>query len=288
MTVEIWQSDGRWREIKALIDSGAESNFIFQLLVKKAALVDPNSCMTAVHMLDGCTIMVYGTHDMYIHITDDEGKMVKQIDLFFTINLQGYNIILGYSWLQTQNPKINWMQRVWIYTEREKLPEIVDVFMFATDAAKTERFYAVRYTPLLLTSIVELPPEYEEFQDMFSKEDVGGLPPHGQQEHAIELEGSNPLYGPIYSLSEHELKVLREYISDGLEMGWLYESSSPAGAPILFTPKKNDELHLCVDYRGLNWVTWKNRYPLPLIGELMDRLEKAKVFTKLDLHNAYH
>ena len=99
---------------------------------------------------------------------------------------------------------------------------------------------------------------------------------------------SEPPYGPIYNLSEKELKVLREYLRDALAKGWIRESSSHAGAPILFAPKKDGELRLCVDYRGLNKITKKNRYPLPLIGEILDRLSKAKVYTKLDLRNAYH
>ena len=111
--------------------------------------------------------------------------------------------------------------------------------------------------------------------------------PRGRQDHTIEIVGEPP-YGPIYNLSEKELKTLWEYLAKALDRGWIRESSSPAGAPILFVPKKGGELQLCVDYRGLNCLTIKNQYPLPLIGELMDHLLKAKCYTKLDLWNAYH
>ena len=77
-------------------------------------------------------------------------------------------------------------------------------------------------------------------------------------------------------------------MAETLDRDWIRESSSPAGAPILFVPKKDGELRLCVDYRGLNRLTVRNRYPLPLIGELMDRLSKAKCYTKLDLRNTYY
>ena len=97
-----------------------------------------------------------------------------------------------------------------------------------------------------------------------------------------------PSYGSIYNLSEKELKTLWEYLAKALERGWIRESSSSAGVPILFVPKKGGELQLCIDYQGLNHLTIKNRYPLPLMGELMDRLSKAKRYTKLDLRNAYH
>ena len=110
---------------------------------------------------------------------------------------------------------------------------------------------------------------------------------HGWPDHAIELTDKSP-YRPIYSLLEKELKVLCEYIQENLGRGWIRESTSPAGAPILFTPKKDGELRLCVNYCGLNKVTIKNRYLLPLIGEIIDRLSGARIYTKLDLRNAYH
>ena len=77
-------------------------------------------------------------------------------------------------------------------------------------------------------------------------------------------------------------------MNSSLKKGWIRHSISPAGAPILFVPKKDGGLRLCVDYRGLNKITVKNRHPFPLIGEMLDRLQGAKLFTKLDLRNAYH
>ena len=106
--------------------------------------------------------------------------------------------------------------------------------------------------------------------------------------HEIEIGEAEPPHGPIYALSAVELKALREYLDSSLKKGWIRHSISPAGAPILFVPKKDGGLRLCVDYRGLNKITVKNRHPLPLIGEMLDRLQGAKLFTKLDLRNAYH
>ena len=105
----------------------------------------------------------------------------------------------------------------------------------------------------------------------------------------IELEDSATApWGPLYPLSPKELEVLREYLEDATAKGWIRPSKSPAGAPILFIPKKGGKLRLCVDYRALNKVTHKNRAPLPLIGEILDRLSEGVIFTKLDLKNAYH
>ena len=134
-----------------------------------------------------------------------------------------------------------------------------------------------------------LPPQLKEVSDVFSYEEAGKLPQHYWGDHAIDLEeGQEALYGPLYNLSAKELEVLREYLDDALAKGWIRPSTSPAGAPILFVPKKDGKLRLCVDYRGLNKVTIKNRLALPLISETLDRLAGSKIFTKLDLTHAYH
>ena len=134
----------------------------------------------------------------------------------------------------------------------------------------------------------KLPPQLKEFEDVFSNEKAGILPEQKQGDHAIELDGGEPPYGPLYNLSRVELAELRRYLDDALAKGWIRHSVSPAGAPILFVLKKDGGLRLCVDYRGLNAVTVKNRHPLPLITETLDRLCGAKRFSKLDLKDAYH
>ena len=94
------------------------------------------------------------------------------------------------------------------------------------------------------------------FEDVFL---AGHLPPHKDHDHAIGLvDGKQPLYGPIYSLSENELSILRAYINRNLANGFIRPSKSSADAPIFFTPKPNGTLRLCVDYRGLNNLTIKN------------------------------
>ena len=92
----------------------------------------------------------------------------------------------------------------------------------------------------------------------------------------------------MYSLSELELATLRSWIKDNLDKGFIRRSTSSAGSPILFVKKKDGSLRLCVDYRGLNAITIKNRYPLPLIPETLDRIRTAQLFTTLDLRGAYN
>ena len=108
-------------------------------------------------------------------------------------------------------------------------------------------------------------------------------------DYAIKQEeGKQPLFGSFYSLGPMELETLKPYIKTNLANGFIRSFKSPTGAPILFDWKPDKSLRLCVDYWGLNNITIKNRYPLSLIGESLNRLGWARRFTKLDLTNAYH
>ena len=135
-----------------------------------------------------------------------------------------------------------------------------------------------------------LPGRYAEFASLFKDREGGELPPHRPYDHAIPLEpGAQVPFGPLYTLSNKELEELRSYIDENLKKGYIRRSESPAGAPVLFVPKKlSEKLRLCVDYRALNKVTVKNRCPLPLISETLERLSQARIFTKLDLKGAYN
>ena len=132
--------------------------------------------------------------------------------------------------------------------------------------------------------------EYSDYSDVFSAENVAELPENtGINEHAIELEeGKQPPFGPIYSLGPVELETLKTYIETNLANGFIRPSKSPAGALIFFDRKPDGSLRLCMDYWGLNNITIKNRYLLPLIGELLNWLGRVRRFTQLDLTNAYY
>ena len=135
-----------------------------------------------------------------------------------------------------------------------------------------------------------VPAEYFDYTDVFSSELAAELPEHtGTNDHSIELENvKQPPYGSIYSLGPVELEMLKAYFETNLVNSFIRPSKSPAGAPIFFDRKPNGSLRLCVNYRGLNNLTIKNQYPLPLISKLLNRLSWAKRFIELDLTNAYH
>ncbi|GBG72702.1 hypothetical protein CBR_g12269 [Chara braunii] len=126
----------------------------------------------------------------------------------------------------------------------------------------------------------------EEFKDLTE-------PPTGVVsrpiQHRIEIEpGSRTPKGAVYRMSPIELEELRKQLDELLEKGWIRPSSSPFGAPDLFVPKKEGELRMCIDYRGLNAITVKNAEPLPRIDDLLDRVQGCKYFSKIDLKSGYH
>ncbi|KAJ1579317.1 hypothetical protein NDA11_003332 [Ustilago hordei] len=115
------------------------------------------------------------------------------------------------------------------------------------------------------------------------------LPHHTEHDLHLELiEGGKPPQGPLYLKGPKEMSELRRYLDENLEKGFIRPSKSPARSPVLFVPKKDGGLRLCVDYRGLNEITIKNRAPLPLIEEQLFLLRKARIYTKLDLRAAYN
>ena len=134
-----------------------------------------------------------------------------------------------------------------------------------------------------------VPAKYHDFADVFDKVKASRLAPHRTSDLKLDTEpGANPPLGPIYSLSPVELATLREYLDELLSAGFIRPSKSPFGAPVLFIKKKDGSLRLCIDYRGLNAITRKDKYPLPLVTDLLDAPRKARIYTKIDLKHAFH
>ncbi|GJR80441.1 putative reverse transcriptase domain-containing protein [Tanacetum coccineum] len=127
-----------------------------------------------------------------------------------------------------------------------------------------------------------------EFADVFPDE-LPGLPPAREIEFGIELiPGAEPISKAPYRMAPVELKELKEQLQEMLENGFIRPSVSPWGAPVLFVKKKDGSMRLCIDYRELNRITIRNRYPLPRIDDLFDQLQGAKYFSKIDLRSGYH
>ena len=141
----------------------------------------------------------------------------------------------------------------------------------------------------LKAAINKVPEADSEFIPIMTAEMAEVLPEHLVYDHAIDLkEGTTPPWGPIYALNETELEELRNWLKKMTDMGAVRKSKSACSSPMLFLPKGHGRgLQLCIDYRGINKITVPNRYPLPNMQELKERIQGAKWFNKIDLKNGY-
>jgi hypothetical protein len=173
-------------------------------------------------------------------------------------------------------------------TTLEHIEDILDAWQaYHVEMRMTEAWQKETAEGLTMGDMV--PREYHEYLHVFRARDNWGLLPHRCHDHQIPLpEGKALPFKPIRALDEKRLQALREYLEMNLEWGCIHNSTSLAGAPIHFIQKKDASLSVCVNYRGLNALMVKDRMPLPLISEALDGLAKAKLYTKLDIEDAYH
>jgi len=141
----------------------------------------------------------------------------------------------------------------------------------------------------LVTSLRCIKWVLDEFPNVMPEELLEDLPPKRQVDHEIEvMSGMPPPAKAPYRMSHEELKELKVQFEELLTKGYIKPSKSPYGEPVLFVHKKDGTLRMCVDYRVLNKVTVKNRYPLPWIDDLFDRISGTKVFSKINLRSKYY
>ncbi len=128
-----------------------------------------------------------------------------------------------------------------------------------------------------------------KISDVFSKEKATQLPPHRPWDCAIDLlPNIQPPKSKVYPLSRNVSQAMEEYVDEALNSGFIRPSTSPAAAGFFFVEKKDGSLRPCIDYRRLNNITIKFRYPLPLVPSALEQLREAKIYTKLDLRSAYN
>ena len=282
----------------ALFDSGATHSFISSAFIRKHALsvtaMEYDLCVATPLgvniVLDracvNCPILISG-HELLAHL--------------HVMSMKDYDIILGMDFLSASHAVVD------CYAKKVdfKIPGEAEFTFYGSDSASPPRVIsALQARKLLLNgcsgflaTVVETKtegpllddiPVVREFPDVFP-EDLPGLPPDREVEFAIELApGTSHISKAPYRMAPTELKELKKQLEELLEKGFIRPSVSPWGAPVLFVKKKDGSLRLCIDYRELNKVTVKNRYPLPRIDDLFDQLQGSQVFSKIDLRSGYH
>ncbi|KAL0325066.1 UNVERIFIED_CONTAM: Retrovirus-related Pol polyprotein from transposon [Sesamum radiatum] len=215
------------------------------------------------------------------------------------INLREFDVILGMDWLSCNHAlvdcqtkevtvEVNGQMHTVIAGERKVIPNclISVVTAFKLIKGGCEAYLAsVRDTTKVGPSVLDVP-VVREFPDVFPEE-LPGLPPHREVDFEIEtILGATPISITPYRMAPLELKELKKQLEELLDKG-IRPSISPWGAPVLFVKKKDGSMRLCVDYRQLNRIIIKNKYPLPRIDDLLDQLKGATVFSKINLRSGY-
>ncbi|XP_052187706.1 uncharacterized protein LOC127798285 [Diospyros lotus] len=218
------------------------------------------------------------------------GSESFKIDLV-VLDIQDFDIIIGMDFLSLHEAKIDCKSKT------VSLPKLnKEWVVFQGQSRKTKRENGV-----ILHTLQSAKPEsgkkslklesvgvVNEYPEVFPEE-LPGLPPQREIEFSIDLiPGTQPISIPPYKMAPAEMRELKEQLQDLTDKGFIRPSVSPWGAPILFVKKKDGTLRMCTDYRQLNKVTIKNKYPLPRIEELFDQLQGARVFSKIDLRSGYY
>ncbi|CAN6452104.1 unnamed protein product [Victoria cruziana] len=218
------------------------------------------------------------------------------------MDLVGFDVILGMDWLyhhyatidcRCKKLRIELPSNKKIEYKVRKPNETGKILVSSVKAIKYVEAGCAAYLVQLSTtegqvkSIAEIP-VVNDFVDVFP-DDLSGLPPEREVEFRIELiPGTSPISKAPYRMAPAELEELKKQLHELTSKGFIRPSVSPWGAPVLFVKKKDGSMRLCIDYRMLNQVTIKNKYPLPRIEDLFDQLKSAKVFSKIDLRSGYH
>ena len=293
------------RRLKVFVDGGSSHSFFDDQLASELHLDRlPPTAPTAEAM---------GGHK--IHCGDDLAPVRLHLGAFttkvafLTTKLGKWDALLGRDWLKKENPDIDWDKGTVVaqrYSRKIPLPlwtsqscDGVRILTLESDQLQRELHRAddawlvhVYQTEVTPTAKSEHPKELQdllhEFLDVFPEDLPRGLPPTRNLEHTINLvPGNAPPVKPPYRMSEVELAELRKQVDALLDKGYIKPSMSPYAAPVLFVKKKGGDLRMCVDYRALNDITVKNRYPLPRVDEIFDQLKTATYFTKIDLRSGY-
>ena len=271
-----------------LIDSGVTVNFIFFRFMKMKNLIPQKLHASAVREVNNKILTEASSAEYYQIFIKIE--IITDTLLFHVLDLLKYDIILDLLWLRMQNSDINWViSELTSWEERKQLYSCnSDELLRDVDEEDTVVIIDLHMTVMNITDLVSW--EYKDYEDVFSKREAFKLSSERSELNMnIQLRSNmTSLYDSLYNLSEVELTALCDYLKMNLTMRFIQRFISSAETSILFTKKKNDTLHLCMNYCRLNAITIQDRYLLLLISEILNRLTRVKRFMQLDMIAAYN
>ena len=298
--------------MSALLDSGATTTFISKRLTEKAELKTHRFPVPIPLLnIDGTSNNAGKvTHYTTLQLSIGPHKTKTR---FAITDIDDQDIIIGIDWLKQHNPHINWktgtitlyccghnQQPITVHrtiTPTSNLQAQIRATMhkgtpyqILAGMSKSQEL-AIKAKDNTVKSLEEMvPKEYRDYADVFSKEKSNRLPAHKPWDLEINIKDGKELPKPrkAFPMSPKEIAALKEFITQERKLGRIRPSQSETSAPVFFIKKKDGGLRFVQDYRNLNSVTTKNRYPIPLTSELIDQLREAKYFTHLDLRNGYN
>ena len=292
--VELLLSGKLVSSTNALVDSGADKSLVSQHFIHSFNII-PQTLTHNLHFenIEGSPLSS-GSITHYVILTLKHDSLIFS-HTFYVLPSLVTPMVFGIDWLVKFNPIINWATLA-ITMQQPSVPVIcsgtahtINEDILDPVSCNDLEDIVVPEEPEQATESALIPKAYRQFASVFSSKLANLLPHHRKFDIGIDIRDDAKIpWGPIYPLSDPELKTLRIYLDEQLAKGFIRPSKSPAGAPIFFVKKKSGKLRPVVDYRGLNSVTIKNRYPLPLINEMLHRFSKAKIYTKIDLRGAYN
>jgi len=284
--------NGKKLEVKVLVDSGCTHIGIDEQLVKdKKIPTKPIDFSFEVFNAD-CTKNGEVTKVAPLEI--EINGHTEQLESVVT-DLDRTDIFLGYDWLVKHNPEVNWKNGTIRFTRcpghcSMKHEDIWFNIRRQMEMDKTEQDNGEISKEPDKTNPEDLPDYIRPFTHLFNKKKFEKLPERQEWDHEINLmdEAQKELNTKAYAMTLKEEKALNQWLDKQLKAGLIVESKSRYAAPYFYIPKKDKSLRLVQDYRKLNQVTIKDKTPLPLIGEVIDKLKEAKYFNKLDLIWGYN
>jgi hypothetical protein len=291
---------------KALVDSGATDNFMHPAFAKRMGLgLQKLQTPKKIFNIDNTTNKS-GMITHYLDLNVCTNKIHKQMR-FLVTDIGNEEVLLGYPWLATFEPRFNWRSAV---IDKHILPIIISSInprhleqhpTIATNISEDDKQSIVRQleakchvqgvaTDLAIQAgaeqtQAELPKEYQEFAQLFSDEAADRFPPSREWDHAIDLKPGAP---DAMDCKVYPMTSLEKFLDEMVGKGYIRPSKSPYASPFFFVKKKDGKLRPVQDYRRLNSHTVRNQYPLPLIAQLISDLSGAHIFSKVDVRQGYN
>ncbi|GJZ26503.1 putative reverse transcriptase domain-containing protein [Tanacetum coccineum] len=284
-------------QARVLFDSGADKSFV-SISLASILNITPITIDTFynIEMADG---NIVSTNTVIQGATLTLLNQPFEIDLM-PIKLGSFDVVIGMDWLSKYHAKIICDEKV------VHIPINGKTLIIRGDQSKTRlslisciktKRYISRGCQVFVVRVMEKKSDNKRLEDIpvviefpeFFSEDLPGLPLVRQVEFQIDLiPGAAPVAHAPYRLAPSEIQELSNQLHELSDRGFIRPSTSPWGAPVLFVKKKDGSFTMCIDYRELNKLTVKNRYPLPRIDDLFDQLQGSSVYSKIDLRSGYH